>query len=612
MMSKSEGTTRVSLVFDHISDELLICAADGELAGAETAIVRAHLEACWHCRVRMDKIERAIEDLVDYRAALVIPYSSRRDGSRAIFIARLCQYASEFAPRPAWRNLLERLATFAGALVAPRIAWAGALLALSLAIFLARVAVSPTVSANAVLERARISEKTTRASVQHPVVYQKLRIHSQAGTVTRTIYRDLFSGRKSESSDASQVTLSELQTRMQEVNFDWQDPLSIESFLAWHASLSERSDYVTRANGGLLVVHTKVLNGPLSGVDLTLRDGDYHAIAETLRFQDENIEMSEVDFSVLAFESVDPAIFEPPSSPRPSAFPVRPTVSAPSISDLVHAEAEARVALHMLGADLGEPIDISSDGKEVLVSGLVDTSERKQDLLQALQTIPYLRSSLVSATEAAEKTDSLALKDDKPVVAVESAPLLERELHATFPNPEAQTKFVNDVLETTMNAAGRAWSLRRLSDRYTKDISSRLDMLTERKVELLIRDDARLLQQELIRLQFLLRQLTPEMLPDHSTGAEAKADDTEPADWHWGVDSAFSETQRIQNDVSVLFSGVDNHNTDTQAILGDLLLAIRRTDKRLPVLCREVSGNFLTAADRDAGIQELGDNNVQK
>ena len=520
-MSKSEGTTRVSLVFDHISDELLICAADGELAGAETAIIRAHLEACWHCRVRMEKIERAIEDLVDYRAALVIPYSSRRDGSRAIFIARLCQYASEFAPRPAWRNLLERLATFAGALVAPRIAWAGALLALSLAIFLARVAVSPTVSANAVLERARISEKMTRASVQHPVVYQKLRIHSRAGTVTRTIYRDLFSGRKSESSDASQVTLTGLQTRMQEVNVDWQDPLSIESFLAWHASVSERSDDVTRANGGLLVVHTKVLNGPLSlsGVDLTLRDGDYHAIAETLRFQDENIEMSEVDFSVLAFESVDPAIFETPSSPQPAAIPVRPTVSAPSISDLVHAEAEARVALHMLGADLGEPIDISSDGKEVLVSGLVDTSERKQDLLQALQTIPHLRSNLVSATEAAEKTDPLALKDDKPVVAVESAPLLERELHATFPGPEAQTKFVNDVLETAMNAAGRAWSLRRLSDRYTKDIGSRLDMPTERKVELLIRDDARLLQQELNKLQFLLTQLTPEMLPGHSTGA---------------------------------------------------------------------------------------------
>jgi hypothetical protein len=543
---------------------------------------------------------------------LVIPYSSRRGGSRAIFIARLRQCASEFVPRPSWRNLLERLANFASALVAPRIAWAGALFALSLAIFLARVAVSPTVSANAVLERARISEKASRASVQHPVIYQRLRIHSQGGTVTRTIYRDALSGRRSDSSDASQVTLADLQTRMQDVNLDWQDPLSIASFIEWHGSLTEKTDEVTRSGDGFVVVRTKVLNGPLSEVDLTLRDGDYHAIGETLRFQDENIEMSEVDFSVLAFESVDPAVFGPSSSPQPAALPVRPAVSAPSISDLVRAEAEARVALHTLGADLGEPIDISSDGKEVLVSGLVDTSERKQDLLQALQTIPHLRTSLVSATEVAERADALALKDDNPVVAVESAPLLERELRATFPDAEARTNFVNDVLATSMNAAGRAWSLRRLSDRYTNDISSRLDVLNERTVELLIRDDAKLLQQELNKLQLLLTQLKPEMSADRSTGTEVKADDTEPEDWHWGVDSAFSESQRIQNDVSVLFSGVDNRSADTPAILGDLLLAIKRMDKRLPVLCREVGGDFFTAAERHVGIQGLGDSQVQK
>ena len=611
-MRKCEGTTKVSLAFDHISDELLISAADGELANGEAAIVRAHLEACWHCRVRMEKIERAIEDLIDYRAALVIPYSNRRDGSRAIFVARLSQYASKFVPRPAWRNLLERLASLNGALAGPRFAWGGALLALSLAIFLARVAVSPTVSANAVLERARISEKSNRASVKHPVVYQKLRIRSEKSTVTRTIYRDLLSGRKSDSSDASQVTLTELETRMQEASLDWQDPLSIASFTAWHASLPGKTDDVSRTSGGLLIVHTKVLNGPLAEVDLTLRDGDYHAIAETLRFEDENIEMSEVDFSVLAFESIDPAIFGPPSSPQPAALPVRPAVSAPSISDLVRAEAEARVALHILGADLGEPIDISSDGKEVLVSGLVDSSERKQDLLQALQMIPHLRTSLVSATEAAEKADALTLKDDNPVVAVESVPLLERELHATFHDPEARTNFVNDVLAATMNAAGRAWSLRRLSDRYTHDITSQLDVLTERKVELLIRDDAGLLQQELNKLRLLLTQLKAEMSLDRPTGSGAKADDTEPADWHWSVDSAFSESQRIQNDISVLFSGVDNHNTDAQEILGDLLLAIKRMDKRLPVLCQEVSGNFLTAADRHVSVQELKESKVQQ
>ncbi|MGA3193701.1 MAG: hypothetical protein ABSD39_01740 [Terriglobales bacterium] len=603
-MSNSRKTLKVPPVFDHISDEILISADDGELTAAETAVVKAHLEACWRCRVRMEKIERAIEDLIDYRASLPIPYSGSRDGSRAIFFARLCQCASEFVPQPAWRGLFERLFNFASALAAPRIAWAGALLALSLAVFLTRVAVSPTVSANAILERARISEKTARTSVQHPVVYQKLRIHSQAGTVTRTIYHDLLSGRKFDSSDASQLALTHFETKVQAANFDWQDPLSIANFMAWHAGPFEKTDEVTRTPDGLVVVHTKVHNGPLAEVELTLRDSDYHAIGETLRFQNENVEMSEVDFSVLAFESVNRTIFESPSLPLAVAIPAKPIPAGPSMHDLVHAEAEARVALHILGADLGEPIDISGDGRKVLISGMVDSVARKQGLLHVLQVIPYIQVNLTSVDEAGEKAGPSTLQDDNPIIVLESAPLLDDELHAKFPEPEARTRFVNEVVETTMNAINRAWSLRRLSDRYTSDVSSKLDTASGRKMEFLIRDDAGLLQQELDKLQLLLTQLN---LPRPRDLSHAGEDHTDPADWHWGVDSAFSESQRIQNDISVLFSGVDNHDANKRAILVDLMLSIARMDKRLPDLCQKVSGNFLTAANRNAGIQDLGD-----
>jgi hypothetical protein len=606
MMNKAEGSTKCLPIFDHVSDEILISAADGELDSGAAASVKFHLEACWYCRVRMEKIERAIEGLIDYRAAIVVPYSSPRDGSRAIFSARLNQCASEFVPQPDWRGLVGRLASFVGILAEPRIALAGALLAVSLAIFVARVAELPTVSANAVLERARISERACLATVQHPVVYQKLRIRSRQGVVTRTIYHDRVSGREADSSDASQGTVADLQRRMQQAKLDWQDPLSVSAFVAWHESLQEKTDEVSHGPQGMLVVRTNVPGGHLSEVDLTLRDSDYHAVAETLRFQDENIEMTEVDFSVLASESVNPAIFGPLPAQQPVAIPVRPPVSGPSLSELADAEVEARMALHMLRADLGEPIDVSSDGKEVLVSGLVETAERKEEVVHALQLIPYLHTSLTSATEATEKDDSPALKDDNPVVAVETASLMDSELRAAFPDPQDRTKFVNQILETTMNASGRAWSLRRLSDRYTNDISSRLDIQAERKVELLIRDDAGLLQEDLQNLRQLLLRLPPARQRDRSM-ASTEGEQAEPADWHWGVDSAFSESQRIQNDISTLFSGLDTRNTDADAILADLLLAVRRMDQRLPVLCHEVSGGFLTAADRHLENPEPGE-----
>lgn len=602
-MSKGEGSTKFPLFLSHTTDEALISAADGELNSEAAANVKSHLEACWRCRARMEKIKRAIEELIDYRAAIAVPYSSPRDGSRAIFSARLGLCASEFIPHSAWQNLRARLASFAGTVTAPRIAWAGSLLAVSVAIFIARVALAPTVSANVVLERARISEKNSFSAIQHPVVYRKLRIRSQQGVITRTMYRDQSSGREVDSSNGGAGTIADLERRVRRANLDWEDPLSVSSFLAWHSGLPEKTDEVSHGSG-FLVVHTKVPSGPLSEVELTLRDSDYHAIAETLRFQDENIEMNEVDFSVLALESVNPSIFGTLPTPRPVAtVPVRPASPEPSLSELVSAEVEARVALHMLQADLGEPIDVSSDGKEVVVSGLVETMERKEEVFRALQLIPHLRIRLMSATEANQKNDSLSLKDDNPIVAVESAPLMDRELRAAFPDPQAQTKFVNDVLQITMNASGRAWSLRRLSDRYTNDISSKLDVQTERKVELLIRDDAGLLQQDLDNLRHLLMALRPAMLREHSMVAQ-EGEQADPVDWHWGVDSAFSDSQRIQKDISILFSGVDTRDTSADAILEDLLLAMQRMEKRLPVLSHEVSGEFLAATARHSGTLE--------
>jgi len=70
-MRKSKQIKRVSSLDDHITDEMLLSAADGELGSEAAAKVRSHLEACWSCRVRKEKIEHAIEDLVDYRAALL-------------------------------------------------------------------------------------------------------------------------------------------------------------------------------------------------------------------------------------------------------------------------------------------------------------------------------------------------------------------------------------------------------------------------------------------------------------------------------------------------------------------------------------------------------------
>lgn len=58
---------------DHISDEDLLLAIDGELAEDQAAEVAAHLEDCWSCRARRQEIESAIAVFMKVHERNLVP-----------------------------------------------------------------------------------------------------------------------------------------------------------------------------------------------------------------------------------------------------------------------------------------------------------------------------------------------------------------------------------------------------------------------------------------------------------------------------------------------------------------------------------------------------------
>jgi hypothetical protein len=48
----------------HFSDQQLLLHVEGELSAREENLIRAHLHACWKCRVRSQELENAIVDFV--------------------------------------------------------------------------------------------------------------------------------------------------------------------------------------------------------------------------------------------------------------------------------------------------------------------------------------------------------------------------------------------------------------------------------------------------------------------------------------------------------------------------------------------------------------------
>src|ERR1700730_2445445 len=190
----------------HLSDEQLLFDLDGELSADESALVDVHLEACWSCRARREKIEEAIATIVEYRDLLVSSSLPSSNSGRAMFIARLQELGRSIG-KPSLRSrivgTLRALQVFSkGSHL--RLAGIGAVVIATLILLLfTQPWEVRKVSANQLFENAQASEVRALHSIASPVVYQKLSIRMGDEAVTRTIYRDVGGMRQADRLDVT-------------------------------------------------------------------------------------------------------------------------------------------------------------------------------------------------------------------------------------------------------------------------------------------------------------------------------------------------------------------------------------------------------------------------
>ncbi len=57
----------------HPAEDELLLYVDGGLAAGQAEHLRAHLETCWSCCVKTEKMNEAISDFIDYRNVIITP-----------------------------------------------------------------------------------------------------------------------------------------------------------------------------------------------------------------------------------------------------------------------------------------------------------------------------------------------------------------------------------------------------------------------------------------------------------------------------------------------------------------------------------------------------------
>jgi hypothetical protein len=305
---------------------------DGELPS-----IRAHVEVCPVCGTEISAIQDMLAECALHRESIL---------------------PGEFVPPPRpWADLQVRFAE-ADQPRAPWFSWnirawamAAAMVALGIGLFL-RFRETPTVQAAELLRKAVAA--AAPASKPH-----RIQVRTRTGA----------------------STLKSWQARFTAAHFDGDNPLSARAYAAWRDQLPEKRDDVVRERD-LYRIRTDTGSGELMTATLTLRIDDLRPVSERLEFRDRDwVELTEAPQE----ESGPRTEITKSSAKAEAPVPVVPSVVSPAT---LGDELRVFAALHRIGADLGDPIEISRKGADVQISAAGLSPQRQQQIRDALTALP--------------------------------------------------------------------------------------------------------------------------------------------------------------------------------------------------------------------------------
>jgi DNA-directed RNA polymerase specialized sigma24 family protein len=260
----------------------------------------------------------------------------------------------------------------------------------------------PRISPQTLLTRAEQSDAAVSKTRSPGVIYQKVKISGSGHVMERAIYRDPEKKRHPKRQPLNPDD-QWLKDRLNIAGVNWNEPLSAANYRDWHDNLPVKQDVVVRTGNNLLTLTTSTdRSGPVFKESLTVRESDFHPVERTIELRDVGaVEIAELNYDVMPWGAVNQDWFEPLSG---SMSDVHPSLSVPMprlLSDLEldSAELEARLVLNQLHGDTGEQIHVTRSASGVQVKGVVDTDQRKSQLVGRLLQVPHVHPSILSVEE---------------------------------------------------------------------------------------------------------------------------------------------------------------------------------------------------------------------
>jgi len=151
--------------------------------------------------------------------------------------------------------------------------------------------------------------------------------------------------------------------------------------------------------------------------------------------------------------------------PRP-AVPSRPAAIVPGPTASISDELQVLSVLHGIGADLGDPVQVSLSNNHVQVRGVGLAPARKQEILAALEPLPNVSAQFSDPPVMPLPNDAAA---GQPVVAPSAPNAFQARLEAQLGGHGPVDHFTGQILNWSETATTHAYALRRLAQQFPTD-----------------------------------------------------------------------------------------------------------------------------------------------
>jgi len=522
----------------HPEDGVLLRFIDGELPGRKARQVEKHLQACWQCRTEIEDLKATVAECIRYRKNVLAvhlpgPPNPWQDLSRGFARIDDSVSAESFFAR-----MLRPSASLRWSLAA-----AAAIALVCGVIYQLRD--TPSVQAATLLKRAVAASVAQPPKAVHQVLFR---------TSSQRFIRA--------AGKASATLPPTMEAKFQTAHYDSANPLSARAFQAWRDAQAGEQDEVSTVSdpqtptGNCYRIRTVTPAGDVAAATLMLRTSDLVPVEGMLEFRDnEWIEFSEFTESPDR-GTVDASNVEVPERPavppsRLAAVPPRPTVS-------VTEELQVLSALHQIGADLGDPIQITRSSDRITVSGTGVSAQQRQRIQRTLESMPNVAVQFSEPVAAAIPEGSASAEPATSGTARVPAPnsKIQNGLEEQLGGRAEFERFSSQILDVDEGVMDHASALHNLAQRFPAASERELSVENRRVLRGIAREHINSLYSTVNSLQ---RAISPVLTS--LGGAAARRAATSETDWQTSAEQLFLASHRMQVLLSVLLGVAPGRNS---------------------------------------------------